>query len=81
MRPGWNSTTGSRRHGQNVRQRRPAGRDGSAVWPVLWSDNYVSILPGLSRELAVRYESSLLGGAAPVVQVEGLNVPAQRTDN
>ena len=62
-----------------VRLTLTAGRDGSAVWPVLWSDNYVSILPGQSRELAVRYESSLLGGAAPVVQVEGLNVPAQRT--
>jgi exo-1,4-beta-D-glucosaminidase len=34
---------------------RVVGGDGSSILPVLWDDNYVSILPGESRELRVRF--------------------------
>jgi exo-1,4-beta-D-glucosaminidase len=62
-----------------VRLTLTAGADGKPVWPVLWSDNYVTVLPGQTRELSVRYEPALLAGAAPVVQVQGLNVAGGRT--
>jgi len=29
--------------------------EGSSILPVLWDDNYVSILPGESRELVARF--------------------------
>ncbi len=54
-----------------------AGKGGTPVLPVLWQDNYVSLLPGETRTLTVSYAISDLGGAAPAVQVSGWNVAAQ----
>jgi exo-1,4-beta-D-glucosaminidase len=51
-----------------------AGAEGKAVWPVLWTDNYVSLLPGEERELTVRYGRERLDGRAPVLEVQGFNV-------
>ena len=42
--------------------------------PVLWDDNYVTLLPGETRELEAAYAPKDLGGAAPVVTVDGWNV-------
>jgi exo-1,4-beta-D-glucosaminidase len=48
--------------------------DGEEILPVLWQDNYVSLLPGETREITARYRASDLGPAEPVVAVSGFNV-------
>jgi exo-1,4-beta-D-glucosaminidase len=53
------------------------GRGGEEVLPVLWEDNYVSLMPGERRELTATYRVKDLGGARPVLAVEGWNVPLQ----
>lgn len=50
------------------------GPGGPELLPVLWDDNYVTILPGEKRSLAARYSLADLGGAMPVVAVDGWNV-------
>lgn len=54
---------------------RVVGADGSSILPVLWDDNYVSILPGEGRELTARFPGGAdLSGARLVVK--GWNVGA-----
>jgi exo-1,4-beta-D-glucosaminidase len=49
--------------------------DGNSILPVLWEDNYVSILPGESRELTARFPAvDDVSGARVVIQ--GWNVVA-----
>jgi exo-1,4-beta-D-glucosaminidase len=49
------------------------GADGSSILPVLWNDNYVSILPGESRALTARFLGDVdLSGASLALQ--GWNV-------
>jgi exo-1,4-beta-D-glucosaminidase len=50
------------------------GKGGEEVLPVLWSDNYVTLAPGETRELDAAYAAKDLGSAAPVVTVDGWNV-------
>jgi exo-1,4-beta-D-glucosaminidase len=50
------------------------GAGGDEVLPVLWQDNYVSLLPGEKRELTATYRTKELGGTKPVVEVSGFNV-------
>lgn len=57
-----------------IRLKVAKGAGGEEVLPVLWQDNYVSLLPGEKRELAARYRSQDLGGAEPAVEVTGWNV-------
>jgi exo-1,4-beta-D-glucosaminidase len=49
--------------------------EGNSILPVLWSDNYVSILPGESRELTARFPAvdDVLGAT---LAVKGWNVGA-----
>ncbi|HET8656468.1 MAG TPA: hypothetical protein VFL93_13185 [Longimicrobiaceae bacterium] len=49
--------------------------DGEEVLPVLWEDNYVTLLPGDSREVRARVLRKDLEGARPEVRVSGWNVP------
>jgi exo-1,4-beta-D-glucosaminidase len=44
------------------------------VLPVLWEDNYFSLLPGEKREVTATYRVKDLAGTAPVIQVGGWNV-------
>ncbi len=53
------------------------GRGGEEALPVLWEDNYVSLLPGETRVVTASYRVRDLGGALPRVVVTGWNV--QRT--
>jgi exo-1,4-beta-D-glucosaminidase len=54
---------------------RVVGADGSSILPVLWDDNYVSILPGESRSLTARFPGAGdLAGAK--VALQGWNVTA-----
>ncbi|HUI41459.1 MAG TPA: glycoside hydrolase family 2 protein [Terriglobia bacterium] len=50
------------------------GQAGSDVHPIRWEDNYVSLMPGETREIAARYHPADLGRAQPVVRVDGWNV-------
>ena len=45
-----------------------------AVLPVLWDDNYITLLPGETREIDARYAPKDLGAATPAVSAEGWNV-------
>jgi len=49
-------------------------KGGAEIVPVVWEDNYVSLLPGEKRELTASYRTSELGNAKPVVEVSGWNV-------
>jgi len=50
------------------------GVHGREVLPVYWSANYVCLLPGETVELTGTYESKLLGGREPYLQIDGWNV-------
>lgn len=49
------------------------GEHGDEVLPVLWDDNYISLLPGEKRVVTATYEERDLGAAKPQVVVEGWN--------
>jgi exo-1,4-beta-D-glucosaminidase len=53
------------------------GSGGEEVLPVLWDDNYVTLLPGETREIDARYAPKDLGSAKPAVSVVGWNVGGQ----
>ena len=57
-----------------VRLKVTKGAKGEEILPVLWSDNYISLLPGEKRELTATYRTNELGAAKPVVEVSGWNV-------
>ena len=50
------------------------GRGGEEALPVLWEDNYLSLLPGEKRVVKATYDLRDLGGALPRVVVTGWNV-------
>ncbi|HST08118.1 MAG TPA: hypothetical protein VLJ83_08090, partial [Gemmatimonadaceae bacterium] len=50
------------------------GKDGEEALPVLWEDNYVSLLPGETRTLTASYRVRDLGGAPPRLLVTGWNI-------
>jgi exo-1,4-beta-D-glucosaminidase len=50
------------------------GKEGEEAVPVLWEDNYLSLLPGETRTVTATYRMRDLGGAAPNVVVTGWNV-------
>jgi exo-1,4-beta-D-glucosaminidase len=47
---------------------------GDEILPVLWDDDYVSILPGASKTLTAKYATSLAGSGGVTVKVGGANV-------
>ena len=57
-----------------VRLKVNKGVKGEEVLPVLWQDNYISLLPGEKRELTATYHSRELGEAKPTVEISGWNV-------
>jgi exo-1,4-beta-D-glucosaminidase len=50
------------------------GKGGDDVAPILWSDNYVSLLPKEKRELTATFDARELDGKAPVLEVDGWNI-------
>lgn len=50
------------------------GESGLEVAPTYWSENYFSLLPGEKKEVRGVYAAEDLGGAAPVVKIDGRNV-------
>jgi exo-1,4-beta-D-glucosaminidase len=61
----------------SVRLKVNLGAGGDEILPVLWHDNYVSLLPGEKREIAATYAAKSLQGAEPSVQVDGWNLAPQ----
>ncbi len=57
-----------------VRLKINKGAHGEEILPVLWEDNYVSLLPGEKREISATYRTSALAGAQVRVEVSGWNV-------
>ncbi len=48
---------------------------GDEILPVLWDDNYVSVLPGTSKTITARYATTLAAGGQVTAKVSGVNVP------
>jgi len=59
-----------------VRIRLADKKDDSDVVPVMWEDNYFSLLPGEERIVTATYDTVTLHGARPVIQVGGFNIVA-----
>jgi exo-1,4-beta-D-glucosaminidase len=57
-----------------VRLKVDKGAKGEEILPVLWEDNYISLMPGEKREVTATYRASELGAAKPAVEVSGWNV-------
>jgi exo-1,4-beta-D-glucosaminidase len=57
-----------------VRLKVDKGAKGEEVLPVVWEDNYISLLPGEKREVTATYRAAELGTAKPTVEVTGWNV-------
>jgi exo-1,4-beta-D-glucosaminidase len=57
-----------------VRLKVNKGANGEEILPVIWEDNYFSLLPGEKREVSATYRSSLVGTSKPTVEVSGWNV-------
>jgi exo-1,4-beta-D-glucosaminidase len=50
------------------------GPKGDEVLPILWGDNFVTILPGETREITATYSRQALGGEPAALFVHGWNV-------
>jgi exo-1,4-beta-D-glucosaminidase len=57
-----------------VRLKVDKGKGGEEILPVLWEDNYISLLPGEKREVSASYRTAELGVAKPVVEISGTNL-------
>ena len=56
-----------------VRLKLDKGKGGEEILPVVWQDNYISLLPGEKREITATYRTSSLGAARPELEVSGWN--------
>ena len=50
------------------------GSHGGEILPVVWQDNYISLLSGEKREISASYRTSELGAVDAVVRISGWNV-------
>jgi exo-1,4-beta-D-glucosaminidase len=57
-----------------VRLKINKGSNGEEILPVVWEDNYISLLPGEKREVTATYRTSELGTSQPKVEVNGWNL-------
>jgi exo-1,4-beta-D-glucosaminidase len=57
-----------------VRLKVDKGIKGEEILPVVWEDNYISLLPGEKREVSATYRASELGTAKPAVEASGWNL-------
>jgi exo-1,4-beta-D-glucosaminidase len=57
-----------------VRLKVDKGVKGEEILPVVWEDNYISLMPGEKREVSASYRASELGAAKAAVEVSGWNV-------
>jgi exo-1,4-beta-D-glucosaminidase len=57
-----------------VRLKVEKGAKGEEILPVVWEDNYISLLPGEKREVTATYRTGELGAEKATVKVTGWNV-------
>jgi exo-1,4-beta-D-glucosaminidase len=57
-----------------VRLKATKAKAGEEILPVLWQDNYISLLPGEKREISATYRTADAGTARPTIEVSGWNV-------
>ncbi len=57
-----------------VRLKLDKEKGGEEILPVVWQDNYISLLPGEKREITASYRASALGTAKPEIEISGWNV-------
>ena len=57
-----------------VRLKVNKGIRGEEILPVVWEDNYISLLPGEEREVTATYRTAERGTAKPTIEVTGQNV-------
>ena len=57
-----------------VRLKVNKGMAGPEILPVVWQDNYISLLPGEKRDLTATYRATALGTATADVKVNGWNM-------
>ena len=57
-----------------VRLKVNRGKAGEEILPVIWQDNYISLLPGEKREVTATYRAKDLGTAQAAVEVSGWNL-------
>jgi exo-1,4-beta-D-glucosaminidase len=57
-----------------VRLKVNKGKGGEEILPVVWQDNYLSLLPEEKREITATYRTSELGTAKAEVEISGWNV-------
>jgi exo-1,4-beta-D-glucosaminidase len=53
-------------------------KSGEEILPVLWEDNYVSLMPGESREIAAHYDTPMNADGLKL-EVDGWNIDAEVT--
>ncbi len=53
------------------------GKAGEEILPVLWEDNYVSLLPGEERIIAARFPSRHSIGSRPTLKISGWNIETE----
>lgn len=63
-----------------IRLKLTKGQGGDEVLPVIWQDNYLSLLPGEKRDIAASYRTSDLGAAPAHVAVQGWNAKGESGD-
>jgi exo-1,4-beta-D-glucosaminidase len=51
-----------------------SGNTGEEILPVLWEDNYLSLLPGEERTVEARFPSEYSIGSHPTLKISGWNV-------
>jgi exo-1,4-beta-D-glucosaminidase len=56
-----------------IRLKVDKGQGGEEILPVVWQDNYLSLMPGEKREIRATYRVSDLGRAKPAVEIGGWN--------
>jgi len=57
-----------------VRLKVDKGTKGDEILPVVWEDNYISLLPGEKREVTATYRAVELGSSRPTIEVSGWNL-------
>ncbi len=57
-----------------VRLKVDKGAKGEEILPVVWEDNYITLMPGEKREVSASYRAAELGTAKAAVEVRGWNV-------
>jgi hypothetical protein len=50
------------------------GSDGEQILPVIYSDNYLHLMPGESRVIDIEWKIEDARGVQPIVEITGTNV-------